>query len=90
VAPGSTRCEKADHAAWPVEEFAAGGGTYAEAFQTKKGAARLVVVALSVGVVLLATDTVALKCGSHELEVPEAVEDARENVENPVKELTDG
>jgi hypothetical protein len=56
----------------------------------RKNAPWLVVVALCVLIVLMATDTVTIKCDSDELDVPEAVEDAGENVEDAAEELTEG
>lgn len=40
--------------------------------------------------ILLATDTLTIKCDSEELDIPESIEDASEEIKDAAEELTDG
>ena len=55
----------------------------------KKSGLWLVVLVLLAVVVLLITDTLSVRCDSEELDVPEAIEDAGDDIEDAVEELTD-
>lgn len=48
----------------------------------------LIVAILAILLLLFATDTIDVECNSQEADVPEALEEAGENVEDAVDELT--
>ena len=50
----------------------------------------IIVVILLVVVALLATGTVSMSCDSNEVDIPEAIEEAGDNIEDAAEELTDG
>lgn len=54
----------------------------------KKNSLWLIVIGLVVVVVLLVTDTLSIKCDSDELDVPEAIEDAGDDIEDAAEEIT--
>lgn len=56
----------------------------------RRNGALLLVVALVILVVLLATDTLSIRCDTDDITVPEAIEEAGDNLEDAAEELTDG